>query len=134
MTVAVDKTTLDCGTDLTVVNAVAAAQVIGSAGSGLAATNPTFGIPEIDAKTGRTLNLHGTGVAAPPTTMKVTLLRYSYATQTWNAYQAEISLCATAIFTDAQAINLTPGLYQVIVTTLTLGATCTSVGVDASVS
>jgi len=132
--VAADLTSLVSGQTARIVNAITAVQTLANAGplSGLA--NPRFGIDAGPVERGRTLNLHGSGVAAVPTTVTVSLYASTDGGVTWTLYQAAIALCASTAWTDAQVLNLLPGLlYQVLVTTLTLGS-ATSVSVDATLS
>lgn len=132
-------TLMEPGINQTLVNAVTAVQTLANAGTAaIASKNITFTVNASSDGKDRTLNLSARGIAAGvptlPTTMSVGLYASSDGGTTWKLSQTAFALVAATIATDAQALHLVAGiLYQLLVTTLTLGS-ATSVSVDAALS
>lgn len=130
-------TVLNQGFNCQIVGGVTAAQTLAAnIGVAFTSTNPFWTLPPSSSGQSRTLNLKGTSLAAgtPPTTFKISIYSSPDNGASWTLDEAEIALAASTAFTDAQAVNLVPGLmYQALVTTLTLGS-ATSVGCIASVA
>ena len=132
-------TLLDVGIPITLVNAVAAAQILGNAGQALnvapygTGTNPIFTVQPGPSAPDRTLNLHAKSATAVPTSLTVTCY-CSDDGVTWTQYQQPLNLIEGGVATDQQILHLVSGLqYQLLVTGLVLGS-ATTVSIDGSIS
>jgi hypothetical protein len=125
---------LDPGFNYTLATGIAAAQTLAQAGAALGASNPIFTVQPTGIGGRRFLSLHARGAGAVPTTVTVGLYSSTDGGATWNLYKAAITLVTGTAATDSQVQDLVAGpLYQVLVTTLTLGS-ASAVSIDGSVS
>jgi hypothetical protein len=130
-----DPVALEPGVSVTLANAIAAAQVLGQAGlTATNLTNPRFSVFPRGDGGDRTLNLNVRSATAVPTTVTASLYQSTDNGVTWELAQAAFNLVTSTVATGAQALHLTAGvLYQLLITTLTLGS-ATTVSVDGSIS
>lgn len=138
--VGADPTLLDTGLPVVLANGIAIVQVgpppvnTSALGVALRITNPIFTVQPRTGGGDRTLSLSARSVAAVPTTLTASVYESSDGGTTWSLHQAGLALVASTVATNAQVLHLVAGLlYQVLVTTLTLGS-ATSVSVDGAIS
>ena len=133
--------TLDPGTTTKVVSAVTTTTAAPNTNlddprstTGGSGAYPIFTVqPSSGDATQRVVNFKAKGAGAVPTTVSCTLFSSDDSGASWQTYKASFALVATGTATDVQ-VSLEPGqIYQVLVTTLTLGS-ATSVSVDAQAS
>lgn len=121
--------TLDPNTNNVVVNAATVTGVANAA---------AFGVPTNTSSRSHTLTLEAVGAGGVPTTVTVTLQASMDGGATYQPYGSggsSIALVATGAGTIAIIQNVNSGLlYQVNITSLTLGGSATSVTIYANVN
>ena len=123
------------GNNVDVVSGVTATQSTPS-GSTLLATNPMFTVSgRRGTGSGNNITFHADGVGGVPTTATGAVYSSDNGGTTWNLVQGSIDLVAAGVATDYVLENVAPGLiYQMILTTVSLGGSATAVNVGAAVA
>jgi len=123
---------LETGTPVTLINAIAAVQA--NPGTAINNTNQTFAVVPTGQGGPRVLSLHARSATAVPTALAVQLYSSSDGGATWDLYQGAVTLVSGVTPVENQISNLVSGLiYQLLVSALTLGS-ATTVSVDGTIS